>query len=560
MKCKSIVSVILMSALMMTSVATPVCADEVVEDLSEAVEIEAVEEVAEETMITDAEETEADAFIDIVKAGDEIAGVEQANIASAPTLEIGKTYSYRYNGSSPAHVAFPFSTDIILNSREYLYFKYEVTKAGKYAWKFQASCTDYLQAMSINRSDETGKIIYDDGKEYWVNTNSFYTHEIGPKYLEPGTYYITLKVATSGSTGDAACGNIWFGEYGSTYTDPQYNESETINDNTVEALKGSIWALNAPRIAIGSEYTFTSYDDYNANLIYLNNTKFLYKVLVTEPAQYKFSAEVTGDKAANLEIFDSNYKYAVRNVNGQWKNQKREYTVDLDKGAYYISIFPTYGAKGKIKLEKLGVPTGSGDLLDGTEKKSGTDNFASKDDTVKITKDGKKYLIKPEIKGTAAVSDTVTIYKGNTIYLDPSLEATELQTSDKKFVAVSKKGSIKGKKAGNATVTYKVGDTTHTLKVVVVDGKVSARDTACTVKGSAATAKIGSEIRIKIILPMNVEIEKFKNDGVVENLKVSTAKDAGEIWISGTAAKKGSASITFKVNGKKVTAKIKVKK
>ena len=98
--------------------------------------------------------------------------------------------------------------------------------------------------------------------------------------------------------------------------------------------------------------------------------------------------------------------------------------------------------------------------------------------TVKITvKSGsQKAVYTIVVPGTTAikgVKSSVSVKKGKSYTLKPKLSYTEkadkvtYKSSNKKIATVSKKGVIKGKKKGTATITIKSGKITKKCKVKV---------------------------------------------------------------------------------------------
>ena len=98
--------------------------------------------------------------------------------------------------------------------------------------------------------------------------------------------------------------------------------------------------------------------------------------------------------------------------------------------------------------------------------------------TVKITvKSGsQKAVYTIVVPGTTAikgVKSSVSVKKGKSYTLKPKLSYTEspdkvtYKSSNKKIATVSKKGVIKGKKKGTATITIKSGKVTKKCKVKV---------------------------------------------------------------------------------------------
>ncbi|MBR6329538.1 MAG: hypothetical protein IKR68_07800, partial [Lachnospiraceae bacterium] len=214
------------------------------------------------------------------------------------------------------------------------------------------------------------------------------------------------------------------------------------------------------------------------------------------------------------------------------------------------------------------------------------------EDTVGLKPDGKKFVIEVV---SAPVMSTITVMKGNKFTLKGAdkkkygyVDAEKNVITDrkalkplKKQVAVSTKGVVSAKKAtateaaprNGVILKYEVtaeGVTeTKFIKVVVVDataGITKNEEASYTIKKTTVTADEGNVVDVILKnLPDNALLQEVKNKKGVLTLPEGQETFAivdkdGEWHIKCNAAKKGSVTISFKVNGKKVNYKIKVKK
>lgn len=145
-------------------------------------------------------------------------------------------------------------------------------------------------------------------------------------------------------------------------------------------------------------------------------------------------------------------------------------------------------------------------------------------------------LAPPEnVSAKAKISKkSVTITKGKTYTL--KIKGTKKKakwTSSKKSVAtVSKKGKIKAKKRGSATITAKIGKKKYRCKVKVETPTLSSTKKSIVV-GGRYTLKLNGCSRSKKFYTSNKSIATVSNKGVI------------------TAKKQGNAKITVKISDKK---------
>ena len=113
-------------------------------------------------------------------------------------------------------------------------------------------------------------------------------------------------------------------------------------------------------------------------------------------------------------------------------------------------------------------------------------------------------------------------------------------TSNKKIATVSKKGKVKSKRAGKATITAKVNNQKFKCKVTVyAKGKISK---------SNLTLATGKTSQLKVTKV------KAKIKWSTSNSKIATVSQKGKV----TAKKVGKVTITAKVNKQKLTCKVTV--
>lgn len=183
-------------------------------------------------------------------------------------------------------------------------------------------------------------------------------------------------------------------------------------------------------------------------------------------------------------------------------------------------------------------------------------------------------------KGNAAELDVtnagneniITLIKGNKLSIKGAQKGS-FTTSDKKYVAVSKKGLIKAKKATTTeslldenikkdaikiTYTLPDEDTERTLWIIVIDPIVAVNDVYGT--GLKCTAQIGSDLDVTVKLPFNSTYyaDKSKVSGLNEFAEPVLADDG--LWhIKASNVQKYTAKVCFNVNGKLVKIGIRVK-
>ena len=191
------------------------------------------------------------------------------------------------------------------------------------------------------------------------------------------------------------------------------------------------------------------------------------------------------------------------------------------------------------------------------------------DDTVGIVpmKSGRKtfYTVTP------SGNDIITIARGNSIRI--LCEGATGFTSDaKKKVSVSKKGIIKGKKATDdkgVNITFTKDSKEYKIAVRVKDpaaGVVTVSGN-CTPKKLSVKATVGDSFDLCYPgIPLNCELLTVSNKkGAVKTVPGNDAlldigRSDGAFHLSAAADAKGTATLPFKVNGKKFTLKVTVKK
>lgn len=137
-----------------------------------------------------------------------------------------------------------------------------------------------------------------------------------------------------------------------------------------------------------------------------------------------------------------------------------------------------------------------------------------------------------------------TIYVGKTVTLklNNNKKKVKWTTSNKKVATVSKKGKVKGKKAGKATITAKVGKKKYKCKVTV---KVATPK----LNKTKETIDVGKTVTLK------VENNKKKVTWSSSDKKVATVTSKGIV----KGIKAGKATITAKVGKKKYKCTVTVK-
>ncbi len=142
----------------------------------------------------------------------------------------------------------------------------------------------------------------------------------------------------------------------------------------------------------------------------------------------------------------------------------------------------------------------------------------------------------------ASISKRSTIIaKGNTytLKIKGTKKKVKWYSSNKKVATVNSKGKVTAKKNGRATITAKVGKRKYKCSIKVVNPKLS-KSSKTVVKNSTYTLKVsGTTSKVK---------------WYSSNKKIATVTSRGKV----TAKKAGAATITAKVNGKKLKCTIKV--
>jgi len=207
-----------------------------------------------------------------------------------------------------------------------------------------------------------------------------------------------------------------------------------------------------------------------------------------------------------------------------------------------------------------------------------TDGLASVDDTVKIESEvsGRKtiYKVTPDLSKDV---EHITVIKGNKILINANADIKGLSiTKGKKqkgytfysdsnrIASVSKKGIITAKKEGTARIEYSVKNNVKTIVVDVVSPKVTYSSENNQNK-LRATVTAGSNFRVLTNIPLNYDKDKFvvsagkETNPIVKDVECNIDEE-GNLAITGTALRKGTAKVIIPVNGKKVTVKIQVKK
>lgn len=196
--------------------------------------------------------------------------------------------------------------------------------------------------------------------------------------------------------------------------------------------------------------------------------------------------------------------------------------------------FRTFFASAAVTAMVLSVPV-SAKAKKGSITKVAVTNLPAKTLTLKK---GKKKTLKFKVTKKGKIS-----------------KALAYKSSNKKVVTVSKKGVVKAKKKGKATVTaYAKANKKKKVAIKVI---VGTPVTKIKLNKTKATLKVKKTLKLKA----TVTPKKASNKKVIwktSNKKIATVSSAGKV----TAKKKGTAKITATAadgSGKKATAKITVK-
>lgn len=172
-------------------------------------------------------------------------------------------------------------------------------------------------------------------------------------------------------------------------------------------------------------------------------------------------------------------------------------------------------------------------------------------------------------------SEATTIYKGQTVTLKASYEGKNVKatsakwkTSNKKIATVTKKGVVKGVKAGKATITCTYKNVKAKCVVTVknpvtsIDVKTNAVKITTTGGKNQATVNIGKTVPLKVYYVTKTnkttakQVAASKCTFKSNKASVATISKAGKI----TAKKAGTALITVTYNKKSYKLYVTVKK
>lgn len=136
---------------------------------------------------------------------------------------------------------------------------------------------------------------------------------------------------------------------------------------------------------------------------------------------------------------------------------------------------------------------------------------------------------------------TAVILKGKTVTLKVkgTKKKAKWSTSNKSVATVNSKGKVSGKKAGIATITANIGGKKYSCKVTIESPSISIKK---------ASVYVGSTVTLK----MNGTTQKIKWKSSKKS--VATVNSKGVV----AGKKKGTATITATVFGKKYTCKVTV--
>lgn len=286
---------------------------------------------------------------------------------------------------------------------------------------------------------------------------------------------------------------------------------------------------------------------------------YAYRVDGASKLKITFSEDTLFDKNINycsLAVLDKNgnkTSYVGSELSG------KTITVDGDEATFMlfsnVSSYPTYDFSKQgykvTKIESVKAADGgkdnntSGDNSNngGKDENNNTsgDNSNNGGNSGNNGSSGTKKVTKVKKKISIGLKESVSLY----------LKGAKYKTSKNKYVTVSKKGVIKGKKKGKSTVTVTTAKKiiTYTVTVKAAPKKIKK------VSPSKIKLKVKKTKKIKVTLPKNTASYKisFKSS----NKKIVKVDSKGKV----KALKKGRAKITIKTfNGKKKTIKVTVKK
>ena len=155
------------------------------------------------------------------------------------------------------------------------------------------------------------------------------------------------------------------------------------------------------------------------------------------------------------------------------------------------------------------------------------------------------FSLPAEAKSTPKISKkkiTITVGSKKKLKVKGTTKKVKWSSSKKSVATVTKKGVVKGKKKGTATITAKVGSKKLKCKVTV--------KAAPKLNKKSVTLKVGKTYKLK------VKNTTKKVTWTSSKKSVATVSKTGKV----TAKKKGTATITAKVGSKKLKCKVTVKK
>lgn len=317
---------VLLSLMLMFSVPCPALAQEAYTDETVSLQEEAVDKAAGSSASVTLDSGE-EAVNGAVAEG-------KTDMADAPALELGKCYTFDYNGK--------FNADLTCGViSKQLYFKYTVPEDEFYNVKFKSTS---LAESNIYLVDTNGKRLA--GDSYLGNEASVKT-DIS---LKAGTYYVEIELRHEYSTG-----YICFAKRGTEMTDPEYDTKETEHKSTENGLAGHLDMRVAPRLALGETYTFDYNNKYKASLYNEKTSNFYYyKYLVSEEGFYNVKFKSSSLAESNIFLVDSNgNRLAGDSYLGNEACVKND--ISLAPGVYYVGIELRHeAAAGYIYFGKRG--------------------------------------------------------------------------------------------------------------------------------------------------------------------------------------------------------------
>lgn len=314
--------------------AALVCPAYAFEDTALLEETDVINE-ADTTVISDTENFEAlEAYTENASFSSAIVG--SLDMATAPELQLGTTYTFDYNSK--------YNADLSVSEKwRKTYFKYTLTEDGFYDIRFKSAACD---ETDIRLEDSAGNNVENGGNSYMINS----AHQRSDMSLKAGVYYVYIY-----AHGDETYGSIYFGKRGTTISDPEYNENQEVKHNTEKGIAANLSMAFAPRLEFGETYTFDFRQKYESNLYVTDAYKTSYvKYIVPEDGFYtvRFKSATAEEEDFKLADANGNYMSAKNYLSNSAYDQS---DIALSKGVHYISIY-THGedSYGSICLAKRG--------------------------------------------------------------------------------------------------------------------------------------------------------------------------------------------------------------